>query len=106
MALLKHPTSNLVHPSSQPPRSPPSLSFPTFPSPSPGIKREEAKVEKSLKDAAKAGDKDVALILAKEVLQSRKTVSKMYASIAQINSVMMNMDHQLGRSCDGHVIVM
>ena len=58
---------------------------------------------KSLKDAAKAGDKDVALILAKEVLQSRKAVSKMYASIAQINSVMMSMDHQLGRSCIGHV---
>ena len=71
----------------------------------PGIKREEAKVEKSLKEAAKQGDKDVALILAKEVLQSRKAVSKMYASMAQINSVMMSMDHQLGRSCDGHVIV-
>ena len=61
---------------------------------------------KSLKDAAKAGDKDVALILAKEVLQSRKAVSKMYTSMAQINSVMMSMDHQLGRSCDGHVMVM
>ena len=52
------------------------------------------------------GDKDVALILAKEVLPSRKAVSKMYASMAQINSVIMNMDHQLGRSCDGHVMVM
>ena len=48
----------------------------------------------------------MALILAKEVLQSRKTVNKMYASKAQIDSVMMNMDHQLGRSCDGHVMVM
>ena len=47
----------------------------------------------------------MALILAKEVLQSRKAVSKMYASMAQINSVMMNMDHQLGRLCDGHVMV-
>ena len=47
----------------------------------------------------------MALILAKKVLQSRKAISKMYASMAQINSVMMNMDHQLGRSCDGHVMV-
>ena len=105
MALSKHPTSNLVHHSI--PSSSVSLSLlPALPSPSPGIKCEEAKVEKSLRDAAKAGDKDVALILAKEVLQSRKTVSKMYTSMAQINSVMMNMDHQLGRSCDGHVMVM
>ena len=48
----------------------------------------------------------MALILAKEVLQSRKAVSKMYTSMAQINSVMMSMDHQLGRSCDSHVMVM
>ena len=79
---------------------------PLSPPPPSAIKREEAKVEKSLKDAAKQGNKDVALILAKEVLQSRKAVSKMYASMAQINSVMMSMDHQLGRSCDSHVIVM
>ena len=38
----------------------------------------------------------MAKILAKEVLQSRKAVGKMYASIAQINSVMMSMDHQAG----------
>ena len=63
-------------------------------------------MEKSLKDAAKAGGKDVALIPAKKVLQSRKAVSKMYTSMAQINSVMMSMDHQLGRSGDSHVMVM
>ena len=45
----------------------------------------------------------MALILAKEVLQFHKSVNEMYASMAQIDSVMMNMDHQLGRSCDGHV---
>ena len=76
MALSKHPTSNLVHPSI--PSSSVSLPIlPHLPSPSPGIKREEAKVDKSLRDTAKTGDKYVALILAKEVLQSRKAVSKM-----------------------------
>ena len=53
-------------------------------------------MKKSITDAAKAGSVDVAKILAKEIVQSRKAVSKLYASIAQINSVMMSMDHQIG----------
>lgn len=35
------------------------------------IKREELKVTKSLKEAAKKGDKDVCSILAREVVNSR-----------------------------------
>ena len=60
-----------------------------------GIQTEEAKVKKSIKDAAKKGQTDVAKILAKEVIQSRKAVSKMYASKAQMNSVVMSMQQQL-----------
>jgi len=60
-----------------------------------GIRREEAKVTKSLKDAAKKGDKDVCKILAKEVVHSRKTVNKLYCAKANINSIQMQMKGQL-----------
>lgn len=59
------------------------------------IQREEAKVKRSIKEAAKKGQTDVCKILAKEVVQSRRAVSKMYASKAQMNSVMMQMQNQL-----------
>lgn len=60
------------------------------------IQNEEAKVKRSIKDAAKKGDKDVCRILAKEMINSRKAVNKMYASKAQLNSVEMGMKNQLG----------
>ena len=60
-----------------------------------GIRREEAKVTKSLKDAAKKGDKDVCMVLAKEVIHSRKTVNKLYCAKANISSVQMQMKGQL-----------
>ena len=63
------------------------------------IQAEEAKVKKSLKDAAKKGHKDVCTILAKEMVRSRKATNKIYASKAQINSVMMQMQNQLGMCC-------
>ena len=56
------------------------------------------KVKKSIKDAAKKGQTDVCKILAKEVVQSRKAVGKLYASKAQMNSVLMQMQHQLCES--------
>lgn len=59
------------------------------------IQREEAKVAKSIKEAAKKGQMDVAKILAKELVQSRKATSKLYASKAQMNSVIMSMQQQL-----------
>ena len=74
----------------------PSLSvFISPPSRSPAINTEELKVKKSVKDAAKRGQADVAKILARELVQSRKAVSKLYASKAQMNSVVMSMQHQL-----------
>ena len=58
------------------------------------------KVKKSIKDAAKKGKTDVCKILEKEVVQSRKAVGKLYASKAQMNSVLMQMQHQLCKSFD------
>lgn len=60
------------------------------------IKVEEDKVTRSIKDAAKKGQKDVCSILAKEIVRSRKAVNKIYASKAQLNSVEMSMKNQLG----------
>nr|XP_042896997.1 charged multivesicular body protein 3 isoform X2 [Parasteatoda tepidariorum] len=60
-----------------------------------GIQREEEKVKRSLKEAAKKGDADVCKILAKEVIRARKSINRIHTSKAQINSVMMSMNHQL-----------
>ncbi|XP_032266402.1 charged multivesicular body protein 3 isoform X2 [Phoca vitulina] len=59
------------------------------------IQREEEKVKRSVKDAAKKGQKDVCVVLAKEMIRSRKAVSKLYASKAHMNSVLMGMKNQL-----------
>ncbi|CAK6450351.1 unnamed protein product [Pipistrellus nathusii] len=59
------------------------------------IQREEEKVKHSVKDAAKKGQKDVCVVLAKEMIRSRKAVSKLYASKAHMNSVLMGMKNQL-----------
>ena len=76
------------------------------------IRREEAKVTRSLKEAAKKGDKDVCKILARwewttsqtiinylcrEVVNSRKAVNKIYAAKANLNSVQMQMKTQLAQ---------
>uniref|UniRef100_A0A0M3I063 Charged multivesicular body protein 3 n=2 Tax=Ascaris TaxID=6251 RepID=A0A0M3I063_ASCLU len=59
------------------------------------IEREEIKVKKQIKESAKKGDRDVCVVLAKSVVGSRKAVSKLHASKAQINSVVMCMQQQL-----------
>ncbi|KAM6961150.1 charged multivesicular body protein 3 [Aplochiton taeniatus] len=59
------------------------------------IQREEEKVKRSIKDAAKKGQRDVCIILAKEMIQSKRAVSKLYASKAQMNSVLLSMKNQL-----------
>ncbi len=61
-----------------------------------GIQREEDKVKKSIKDAAKRGDTQTCKMLAKEVVRSRKAVTRMHTSKAQMNSVVMQMENQLG----------
>lgn len=60
------------------------------------VQREQENVKRSIKDAAKKGQKDVCMILAKEMLQSKRAVAKMYASKAQMNSVQLGMKNQLG----------
>lgn len=61
----------------------------------PGIQREEEKIKKSLKEAAKKNDKDTCIILAKEIVRARKAVTKIYTSKAHINSVQLQMKNQL-----------
>lgn len=62
----------------------------------PDIQREQEKVKRSIKDAAKKGQKDVCVILAKEMVQSKRAVSKLYASKAHMNSAVLGMRNQLG----------
>lgn len=62
------------------------------------IQREEEKIKKSLKEAAKKGDRDVCNILAREVVRSRKAIARIHVSKTQINSVIMGINHQLGKS--------
>jgi len=59
------------------------------------IQREQEKVKRQIKEAAKKNDQDVCRILAKEFVKSKKAVSKLYASKAQINSIIMNMQNQV-----------
>lgn len=59
------------------------------------IQREEEKVKRSIKEAAKKGERDVCVILAKEMIQSKRAVTKLYASKAQMNSVQLSMKNQL-----------
>lgn len=58
------------------------------------IQREEEKVKASLKQAAKKGDRDVCVILAKEIVGSRKAISRIQTSKAQLNSVALHMTQQ------------
>ncbi|KAG5671670.1 hypothetical protein PVAND_001858 [Polypedilum vanderplanki] len=59
------------------------------------IKREEDKIKKSLKEAAKKNDKQVCSILAKEVVRSRRAVNRIYASKATLSSVQLQMAQQM-----------
>lgn len=51
-----------------------------------------------MKEAAKKNDKQVCLILAKEVIRSRKAINRIYASKAQLSSVQLQMQQQMGES--------
>ncbi|XP_054257361.1 charged multivesicular body protein 3 isoform X2 [Macrosteles quadrilineatus] len=59
------------------------------------IQREEEKVKRSMKEAAKKGDKSVCIILAKEVLRARKAITKLQTSKAHLNSIQLQMKNQL-----------
>ena len=68
----------------------------TPPPPTPEIKNEETKVKQSVKQAVKRGDTSTAKMLAKEIVRSRKATARLYTSKAQMNSVVMQMQNQLG----------
>ena len=54
------------------------------------IERQQEKTKNMLKQNAKKGDKAACRILAKEIVNSKKAVSRMYQSKAQLNSVMVS----------------
>ncbi|KAI8145469.1 Snf7-domain-containing protein [Fennellomyces sp. T-0311] len=60
-----------------------------------GIDSEEAKVKKSIKQAAKKGDTKICKILAKELIRSQRHKNRLYTSKAQLNSIVMQLEHQL-----------
>jgi len=59
------------------------------------IQREEEKSKRMLKDAAKKNAKEACVPLAREIIQARKSISKIHAAKAQIKSVEYSMNHQL-----------
>ncbi|XP_053210839.1 charged multivesicular body protein 3-like [Panonychus citri] len=59
------------------------------------IEREEAKTRLVIKETAKLGDEDSCRILAKELINSKKTIDRLITSKARINSVIMVMNTQL-----------
>lgn len=64
--------------------------------PAAGIQREEQKVKASIKQAVKRGDMSNAKTLCKEVVRSKKATNRMHVSKAHMNSVVMQMENQLG----------
>lgn len=60
------------------------------------IDAEEAKVKKSIKQVAKKGDVKNCKMLAKELIRSQRHKNRLYTSKAQMNSIIMQLEHQLG----------
>uniref|UniRef100_A0A453MW57 Uncharacterized protein n=1 Tax=Aegilops tauschii subsp. strangulata TaxID=200361 RepID=A0A453MW57_AEGTS len=60
------------------------------------VQKEEKKVEKAIRDAAKRGDMGSAEALAKELVQSRKAVNRLYENKAQLNSISMHLGEIVG----------
>eukprot|EP01059_Diplonema_ambulator_P013148 TRINITY_DN23667_c0_g1_i1.p1 TRINITY_DN23667_c0_g1~~TRINITY_DN23667_c0_g1_i1.p1 ORF type:complete len:216 (+),score=75.71 TRINITY_DN23667_c0_g1_i1:86-733(+) len=61
------------------------------------IQTAEKKTATEAKAAAKKGDNEVVKLLAREIVQSRKAVSRCYAAQARLNSVMMALDQQVSQ---------
>lgn len=59
------------------------------------IENEEFKIQKDLKAAAKKGDRDVCLILAKELIRSKKAKNRIHVAKSQINSISMIIQEQM-----------
>jgi len=61
------------------------------------IERGEAKVKTQIKQSAKKNQMDVCKILAKELVQSRRAVTKLHVMNAEMNSLTMKMKEQLAQ---------
>eukprot|EP01064_Diplonema_japonicum_P019951 TRINITY_DN2890_c0_g3_i1.p1 TRINITY_DN2890_c0_g3~~TRINITY_DN2890_c0_g3_i1.p1 ORF type:complete len:219 (+),score=64.29 TRINITY_DN2890_c0_g3_i1:59-715(+) len=59
------------------------------------IQTAEKKTQAEVKMAAKKGENEVVRLLAREMVQSRKAVSRCYAAQARLNSVMQELDRQV-----------
>ncbi|KAI9340976.1 Snf7-domain-containing protein [Pilaira anomala] len=59
------------------------------------IDNEEAKVKRSIKQVAKKGDVKNCRMLAKELIRSQRHKDRLYTSKAQMNSIIMQLEHQL-----------
>ncbi|KAF9363814.1 Vacuolar protein-sorting-associated protein 24, partial [Mortierella sp. NVP85] len=59
------------------------------------IETEEAKAKKMIKQMAKKGDVKTCKILAKELVRSRRQKDRIVTSKAQLNSISMQLQHQL-----------
>lgn len=62
------------------------------------IKRELKKTELSIKECAKRGDKRSMNVLALELLRTRKAVERLHTSKAQMNSITLHLNENLGAS--------
>ncbi|PNJ10205.1 CHMP3 isoform 4 [Pongo abelii] len=58
------------------------------------IQREEEKVKRSVKDAAKKGQKDVCVVLAKEMIRSRKAMQSL-VKIPEIQATMRELSKEM-----------
>lgn len=63
------------------------------------IAREETKVKNEIRKLANKGDMENATVLTRELLRSRKQVVRIHTSIAQLNSVRMQLQQNLGTFC-------
>lgn len=61
------------------------------------IDTEEAKVKKSIKQVAKKGDVKNCKMLAKELIRSQRHKNRLYTSKAQMNSIIMQLELQMGK---------
>lgn len=59
------------------------------------IEIEESKIQRDLKAAAKKNDKEVCLILAKELIRSKKAKSRLHMAKSQMNSISMIIQEQM-----------
>jgi charged multivesicular body protein 3 len=64
------------------------------------IDQEQQKAKKMIKQAAKRNDLQSCKILAKEVVNSNKAKNRIITSKAQLNSLVMQMQQQLGNLID------